>query len=61
MQENNYDICLTGSAFNHFFKEVDVTTKEKLHPILRDLLMGTKVLARTKPYDKAKVVRLHQR
>lgn len=30
--------------------------KESLHPILRDLLEGTQIFARTKPYDKSNVV-----
>jgi cation-transporting ATPase 13A3/4/5 len=58
VEANDYNLCLTGAAFNSLFR--DIEEGEQLLEWEIDLLKSIQIFARTKPSDKAKVVRLYQ-
>ena len=49
-------MCLTGSAFNYFFPQ-DVSN---ISAMQKRLILNTKVYARAKPNDKAKIIMAYQ-
>ena len=62
VEQNDYNVCLTGSAFHRIFQaSLNEGEKEPLHPLLKDVLNATQLYSRTKPDDKSDVVAMYQR